>query len=64
MFGIKVTVPELVAMQKTYDKAKEEGWHGRGEGSKKGVASSGQKQTGQFGALTGQYLWRTCQSLF
>jgi chromosome segregation ATPase len=27
MFGIKVTVPELVAMQKTYDEATEQGWH-------------------------------------
>jgi hypothetical protein len=27
MFGIKVTVPELIVMQKTYDKATEEGWH-------------------------------------
>lgn len=26
MFGIKVTVPELVAMQKTYDEATEQGW--------------------------------------
>lgn len=27
MFGIKVTVPELIAMQKTYDEAREEGWY-------------------------------------
>lgn len=27
MFGTKVTVPELIEMQKAYDKAKEEGWH-------------------------------------
>jgi hypothetical protein len=27
MFGIKVTVPELVAMQKTCDEATEQGWH-------------------------------------
>ncbi|HUW48604.1 MAG TPA: hypothetical protein VMW36_07670 [Patescibacteria group bacterium] len=26
MFGIKVTVPELIAMQKTYDEATEQGW--------------------------------------
>lgn len=27
MFGIKVTVPELVAMKKTYDEATEQGWY-------------------------------------